>query len=983
MRRRIPEEQCSWLIGRSTLLVVLIVGMTATAFGQGIQTGNIRGMVTDQQNLPIPGVTVTATSPALQGERTTVTDQRGLYSLGALPAGTYRVQFELDSFEPFEYMVAVPLGLSAERDVLMGLSGVNQTVQVVAETPVPIATAVVGVNLQHDEIEALASQRHLQAIASLSPAVTEITPNSRQLTINGAFAFDNVFMVDGVDVNDNLLAQPNHLFIEDAIQETQVLTSGISAEYGRFTGGVVNAVTQSGGNTFSGSFRVNFLNPAWTDETPFETTERLDDLQAIYEGTLGGPLVRDRVWFFSAGRYQNTEAANTLPVTGFSFTQPTKNHREEFKITGTLAPLHTVQIGYLNNSTDIRNSSGALSVLIDPASLDHVRRPNWYQFTNYRGILGQALLEAQYSERRFAFDLGGTSTDIVDSVFLSVSQGPLAVYNAPLGNEADPKHRNNRQFTTSLTGFWNTGGRHETKGGYEFFRSQRTGLGSGALSATDYLFITPYATTGQGDPLLDANGRLVPTFALGRTLVQFLAPIVRTPVMNTDTSSLYVQDHWIIGPRWSVDLGARFERVSAVSTGNIVSVRANRIVPRLAAAYDVQGNGEHVINATYGQYSGRYNENLFGANSPVGRTAILTDVYLGPSGQGRSFAPGFDLSNYMTVAAENPTSSVVMDADLRSPLLHEFTASYGTTAWSNRGYAEVTYIYRKTTDLVDDFLTTSTGTTNVVAAGVDAGLATTQLYQNTDLARRDYQAVVFQSRYQVSDRWWLNGHYTVQLKNDGNYEGEATNIPGQTSQIGNYPEAFDTTRHYPGGRLQNFQRHRLRIWSIYDLMMGRYGDLSFSGLWRVDSGGVYSLVATGQRLTAAQRAILTANQYASRPTRQNVYFGERGSESFKGHGLFDASIVYNVPVFRTLRPWLKFDVYNVFNNQKLISWNTVVRPDSASPTDSLGLATGYAQGASFGRATSTRHFPRPFGVDESGNASTGGRTFRLSFGMRF
>ncbi len=90
------------------------------------------------------------------------------------------------------------------------------------------------------------------------------------MVINGAFAFDNVFMLNGVDVNDNLFGSPQNLFIEDAIEETQVLTSGISAEYGRFSGGVVNAITKSGGNTFSGSLRLNLTNPAWTNETPFE-----------------------------------------------------------------------------------------------------------------------------------------------------------------------------------------------------------------------------------------------------------------------------------------------------------------------------------------------------------------------------------------------------------------------------------------------------------------------------------------------------------------------------------------------------------------------------------------------------------------------------------------------------------------------------------------------------------------------------------------
>ena len=78
--------------------------------------------------------------------------------------------------------------------------------QVVAETPAPIATPVVGVNIKHEEIEALATPRTLQGIATLSPALSEQSPNAGQLVINGAFAFDNIFMVNGVDVNDNLFA---------------------------------------------------------------------------------------------------------------------------------------------------------------------------------------------------------------------------------------------------------------------------------------------------------------------------------------------------------------------------------------------------------------------------------------------------------------------------------------------------------------------------------------------------------------------------------------------------------------------------------------------------------------------------------------------------------------------------------------------------------------------------------------------------------
>ena len=99
------------------------------------------------------------------------------------------------------------------------------------------------------------------------------TTSVGQVIINGAFAFDNVFMVNGVDINDNLFAQPQNLFIEDAIEETQVLTSGISAEYGRFTGGVINAITKSGGNSYSGSGRVEFPEPVVDDRDAVRRVE--------------------------------------------------------------------------------------------------------------------------------------------------------------------------------------------------------------------------------------------------------------------------------------------------------------------------------------------------------------------------------------------------------------------------------------------------------------------------------------------------------------------------------------------------------------------------------------------------------------------------------------------------------------------------------------------------------------------------------------
>src|SRR5262249_7733283 len=223
---------------------------------------------------------------------------------------------------------------------------------------------------KHDEIESLATPRTIQGIAQLAPSVNENGPNAQTVVINGAFSFDNVFMVNGVDINDNLFAQPQNLFIEDAIQETQVLTAGISAEYGRFSGGVVNAITKSGGNTFSGSGRVNFLNPSWTTETPFEVsrgTSHLDVLSRSYEGTFGGPIAKDRLWFFSAGRYTETSNQVTLQQTGIGLNSVDTNKRGEIKVTGTVQPAHTIQGGYLANPRTRTNNSGLQSFIIEPS----------------------------------------------------------------------------------------------------------------------------------------------------------------------------------------------------------------------------------------------------------------------------------------------------------------------------------------------------------------------------------------------------------------------------------------------------------------------------------------------------------------------------------------------------------------------------------------------------------------------------------------
>ena len=372
---------CKSLMNPSLLrlarLVLLASMSAAPLWAQGVQTGTLRGIIMDGQNQVLPGATVTVSSPALLQSRTQVTDTTGLYVFRALPPGDYTVTVSMPSFKDFTKTVTVPLGGTVEQGAILALANVSETVQVVGTVPPPLATPTVGLNIKHEEVNALATSRTLYGISTLSPGLNTNTPNAGQVAIHGAFAFDNIFMINGVDVNDNLFGSPQNLFIEDAIEETQVLTSGISAEYGRFSGGVINAITRSGGNTFSGSYRLNLSNPSWISETPFEKSSGVthaDDLSAAHEATFGGPIVKDRLWFFSAGRLSNLATAETLAESGIGVTQKDDNKRGELKFTGAINASHQLQGGYVNNPTTVSNDSGLFDLVIDPQLAGHALR---------------------------------------------------------------------------------------------------------------------------------------------------------------------------------------------------------------------------------------------------------------------------------------------------------------------------------------------------------------------------------------------------------------------------------------------------------------------------------------------------------------------------------------------------------------------------------------------------------------------------------
>jgi hypothetical protein len=965
-------------MNRVLVIVAVLSCLAGPAMAQGQQSGTLSGRLSSTDGLGLPGATVTVSSSALQGVRTTVADVNGVYSLQGLPPGEYAVTFEMDGMSTVERRAQVPLGGVVTMDQELSLAPVSEVVNVVGARPAPVSSPAGATNIRADQFELMPLGRTPHALVELAPGLTDNTPNNNQVTIGGAFAYDNVFLMDGVDINDNVLGQPNGLFIEDAIQEVQVLTSGISAEYGRFSGGVVNVITKSGGNLFSGAFRSNFTNPAWSVETPLEKsagTTRAGKLSPTYEGTMGGPIVRDRVWFFGGSRIERTTTQGTFAQTRVPYTSHNDNTRYEAKLTGTIANAHTLQGTFIDNTTDM--VMPAFGGTIDPAAMTTPSTLNRLFVTTWRGTVGaRTFATAQYSQKFWQLqNAGGSSRNIADSPFLTRGATPgvpgTLNYGSPYFDSTDPEERNNRQLTASVTQMLASprAGTHELKGGFEYFVSTR--VGGNSQTSTGYVFQTDYALDASGRPALDANGDLIPRFIPGVSRVQVWEP-TRGATIDVTTASLFVNDHWVATPRLSFDFGLRFENVGSEATGDVRSVDVQTLAPRLAGAFDLTGDGRTVVQGTYGHYAGKYNDVQFSRNSSVGNPDRYVAQYTGPAGDGRGFAPGFDPANYtVPVSGTFPTANVFFADGLSSPLTKEL--SFALARDFRQGWARATYVNRVATDFVEDFITVDGGRTSIDRNGL-VGAFDNITYRNTDLAKREYQAVDLQSEYRYGSALTVNGQWTVQLQNEGNFEGEAANNPAIPSLIGDYPEIYVAERSFPMGRLDDFQRHKVRVWANYSFDLHQFGRLDVSPLYRYNSARTFSLVAAAVPLTPEQ---LVNPGYVRLPASQPVFFGPRGSQEFEGYALFDLGVTYGVPVWESFRPWVKLEVLNVFNNQKLIAWDTTVTADMNGPKDANGLPLDYVAGPNFGKGMSNAHYARPRqGFD-------GGRTFMLAAGVRF
>jgi hypothetical protein len=303
--------------GLLAFALALAIAVVVTPAAAQTTTGAITGVVRDTAGGVIPGVTVKATNAATGTEHATVSDEAGLYVLRGLAPGTYTVVGELAGFQTFKHAdVLVRVNEDIRLDIAMQVGAITETVTVSGQArSVDTVSGTLKTVVDQERIERLPLNGRnptqlMQLVAGVLPDRSDLTsgatyPGVRPVSSSGARGNTTNYVLDGGSNNDHYSNAPNPMPNPDALQEFSVQTNSFSAEYGRNVGAIVNAVTRAGTNRFRG-LGFGYFRHHRFNATNFFTPGVDDGLKrSQYGGTFGGPIVRNRTFFF--GSYQGTQ----------------------------------------------------------------------------------------------------------------------------------------------------------------------------------------------------------------------------------------------------------------------------------------------------------------------------------------------------------------------------------------------------------------------------------------------------------------------------------------------------------------------------------------------------------------------------------------------------------------------------------------------------------------------------------------------------
>ncbi|MBV8201011.1 MAG: TonB-dependent receptor, partial [Acidobacteria bacterium] len=739
-------------IAAAALAAALAAGILLPAAAQATPAGRLIGTVRGADDGVLPGATVTVSSPALiGGPRVAETAADGTFAFPGLDPGVYTVEVELSGFRAAR-LAGVRINLDHATAVFPRLEAgeVREQITVTAERPVIDPTRVASGQVFTaefvDRSSIGADDRNYQSVvgSAAGAVTTEITADP---AIFGSTVGENVYLIDGLDTTDPYTATYGTNFNFDAVQEVSLLTAGFEAEYGRATGGVVNVITKSGGNDFHGTFDTRYRNDTFSAKGEhFDPENAGQSSFMLPAATLGGPLLRDRLWFFSSAALEDQKLTPT--------DSPTVNHlrSEDYlgKLSWQIDSRWRAVLKASSNPATLTDFNASQFVAPEAAATER-QSTRIYQGDLSALLSSRTIWELQLGDNERRDASGPASGDLATpGVFDQATQISSVNYTAIQSSD-----RRRREAQTSLT--WlatGPGGDHELKAGASYAR----------------LSLTTLANVPGGGTYTDDNGP-----ALWST-----TPWLPSATYTGGIAGGYLQDGWQPLAALTVKAGLRYDEVTYHNEAGSRVADLRSLQPRLGIAWDPSGDARTVLRGSFGlfMHPGALSVPLYSrlAYAPTTRYLSCSNVVAAGLTDPAAIAArcqDFAAANGGTVIADplhrDPygyafldvlnTAPNVVDPNLKPTVAHELTAGVEQRL-GERSALDLSWIYKKTRDILED-----TCAENLQGLTPDPGLlhCPYKVLTNPAAARRDYHGLVLRLDSRAGD--WLNlvASYTYAL----------------------------------------------------------------------------------------------------------------------------------------------------------------------------------------------------------------------------
>ncbi len=674
---------------------VLFISFCAIALSAWAQTtGNIRGEISDADGQPVPGAAITIRSEALiGGTRTVYTNEQGVYRFPAVPLGTYTVEVMMQGFQTVRAEnVVVKLDSTAYVPIHIKMATMGETLTVLGETPLIDPTkAGLSTSFKSELLEELPTQRGMWDLMQVAPGVTVDYGDSQSTAIIafGSNLQSNSWNVDGVDVSGPETGGAWWYVNPDMIEEVQVIGVGAPAEYGNHTGAVLNVVTKKGSNDFHGALNY-FLqadsitgNNVNVPDSPFGFHR---DTYRDFTAQAGGPVWKDKIWFFGAFEYLRD--ASTLPGADPDFAPLLKSDKYDFKMTARLGEKNEVS-GFYHN--EIYEYPGSPTQFTTPSSvgIEEGDNPAWGAGLTST-ISDNLLLEFNYSGWT-SDDFWRSATGSLEDPFINYDESP-ETYS---GGTLYPY-----DYLTS---------RHQLRGKLTYYADQFL------KSQHEFRFGVQYSY-GNADTIaaLGPNGNYLYQYTsyYGTYLYQWYQTPYEYGGHSRDLG-LFIDDTVTINDRLTLNLGLRLDHNNGsipeydryavgtpsvthvgnwITTGEKIAgvddlIKWNLVSPRLGFVYQLDKDGRSVVEGSFSVY---YDHNVIGNwdAPPPGSPPYQLSYFNEATGE-------------FEVFYEEPTQipGFTYNKDLRAPRTLQYAAGYERQFWKDAAFG-AQYVYKDTQDLV-------------------------------------------------------------------------------------------------------------------------------------------------------------------------------------------------------------------------------------------------------------------------------------------